>query len=211
ILFMAVWAIWLLGTWVVIYFDAEALSLRFMLVGVMTVSMLMFTSLPHAETKWAFGVALPMVAMLFAWPIFLLSQVGRSDELRLRFLRQLLWAPVLAIPWIAGAVSSASAQVAWWGVAVALIYGSAWLGYPVPRLGRLEPNNWAITGAHLATRCAQMLAIGLGESFIVVSARVGLRPPPPAVLTAWILAFLSIAALWWTHNENLTKLSRAPR
>src|SRR5262249_28613906 len=58
ILFMAVWANWLLGTWVVIYFDAEALSLRFMLVGVMTVSMLMFTSLPQAETKWAFGVAL---------------------------------------------------------------------------------------------------------------------------------------------------------
>src|SRR5262245_58211973 len=102
ILLLAAWAIWVLTTWVITYYHAELLPLRFMLVGVMVMNMLMFASLPHTEAKWAFGVALPMSAIPFAWPAFLLlSQVVGDDELRMRFLRALLWAPVIAIPWIA--------------------------------------------------------------------------------------------------------------
>src|SRR5437879_10099390 len=59
ILLAAVWAIWALMAWVTSQFDAESLPLRFMLMGVMVVSMLMFASLPHTEGKWGFGVAIP--------------------------------------------------------------------------------------------------------------------------------------------------------
>jgi low temperature requirement protein LtrA len=174
--------------------------------GVMIVSMLMFASFPHTEGKWGFGVALPMVAILFAWPIWLTRIGGRQ----MRFLRALLWAPVLSIPWIAGAMASGSAQVAWWGVGVALIYAIAWIGYPVPRLGHSEPDDWAITGTRLSTRCGQMIVIGFGESFLVASGRLALRPPPPAQLTAWMVAFLASFALWWIYNESSTEATRSP-
>jgi low temperature requirement protein LtrA len=210
ILLLAAWAVWVLSTWVVTYFDADQLPVRFMLVGVMTMNMLMFASLPHSEAKWAFGVALPMVAILFAWPSFLLSQGVGRDELRLRFLRALAWAPVFAIPWIAGAMASPRAQVAWWGGAVILIYVIAWMGFPVPRLGRSQQEDWAITGAHLSTRCGQLVVIGFGEPYLALSGRLGVRPPTPAELMVWMVAFLAGVSLWWTYHETCMEVRRAP-
>jgi low temperature requirement protein LtrA len=55
-----------------------------------------------------------------------------------------------------------------------------------------------------------MVVIGFGESFLVASGRLALRPPPPAELAAWMVAFVSSLALWWTYNESSMEARRAP-
>ena len=87
VLLVTVWAIWALTTWVTTYFDPNSVPTRYVLVGVMLVSMLMFASLPQNGGWWGFGVALPVVVIQFGWPIVVLSRIDRQDRLWTNFVR----------------------------------------------------------------------------------------------------------------------------
>ncbi|MEV4542284.1 low temperature requirement protein A [Micromonospora echinaurantiaca] len=114
------------------------------------------------------------------------------------YYRNLAWFGVAAMFWVGGALAADGARVLLWAVAVAVELGSAWLGWPLPRLGRERVSAWALRPHHLAERYQQLLLIALGETILSVGATfaVGRGRVGANEILGLLAAFLTAVLLW---------------
>jgi low temperature requirement protein LtrA len=126
-------------------------------------------------------------------------RAGASKNMTRASLYFLLAAPL----WIAGGLDPDPARrLAWWAGALALEYSGPSLFFAVPGLGRSTPEEWAISGAHMAERCALFIIISLGEGILVTGATFAeLAPSRPAIL-AFLSAFVATVAMWWIYFDT---------
>ena len=156
------------------------------------------------------GVAVPEAfdgtAVAFAG-VYVVLQVGgslltamatRGRPLHTLYLRTTCWYCVSAVPWLLGAVMHGVAQILLWSLAVAVDFGSARLGWPVPRLGRQRASAWAHFPEHLADRYRQLMLIALGETILAVGIaytdKSGFHSLTPTL--GLVIAFLTTVLLW---------------
>ncbi|MFM6829308.1 MAG: low temperature requirement protein A [Novosphingobium sp.] len=208
ILFLAVWWAWVYTTWVANWANPERVPVRFVLLMVMFASMIMAVAMPKAFVHGAGDMGLVFAVSYSGLQIlrtaFMVWAMGRDDRAAgINMARILCWFVVSACLWLAGTLNHDIGQrIGLWFAALAIEYLGPSVGYRVPWLGRSDPSEWRISGAHMAERCALFMIIALGEGIIVTGASFAALPMQPERIVAFLLAFLGSVLMWWIYFDR---------
>jgi low temperature requirement protein LtrA len=196
----AVWWVWIFTAWVTNWLDPEKMPVRGMLVVLMMLGLLLSASIPEAfgEKGLLFAGAYVLMQVgrsLFA--VYALKDAGRSGFLN--FVRITSWLAVAGVFWIAGGLLEHEARLIAWVIALGIEYAGPASGFFVPGLGKSKIEDWDVSGAHMAERCALFVIICLGEA-ILVSGRT-FSELPFSVLTSviFVIGFVGTVAMWWLY------------
>jgi low temperature requirement protein LtrA len=202
LLLVAVWRAWIVTAWLTNWFDPDRRPVRALLVGLMLVSLLMSAALPEAFGGRGLVFAGAYAVMLVGRMLFAVAAPGPTPALRRNFQRNLIWASGAGALWLAGGVATGAAREALWLGAVAIDVAAPAAGFYVPGLGPARTRDWAIAGEHLAERCGLFMIIALGESILVTGATLAGLALEPAVVAAFVVAFLGSVAFWWLYFDR---------
>ena len=104
--------------------------------------------------------------------------------------------------WILGGLDTDPLRrLVWWSAALAVEYAGPLLFFTVPGLGRSSPEEWNISGAHMAERCALFIILSLGEGILVTGATFADLEPSNAAMLAFLSAFTAAVAMWWIYFD----------
>jgi low temperature requirement protein LtrA len=201
IMFLAVWWAWVYTAWATNWLDPDRPPVRLMLSAVMLLSLVMSSAIPAAFGDYGLAFALAYVAIQAGRTPYTAWARGEWESGASKSLvRATLYFIAAAPLWIAGGLDSDPARrLAWWAAALAVEYTGPFLFFAVPGFGRVTAQEWDISGAHMAERCALFIIISLGEGILVTGATFAeLEPSRPAIL-AFLSAFLASVAMWWTY------------
>src|SRR5918998_1823654 len=206
-LLLVVWWAWQYTTWFTNWFDPEALPVRLMLVAVMLASLVMSVAIPGAFGERGLMFALAYVAIQVGRTGFAVVALAGSPvasdrtsrDLAMTFRRILCWFAASGVLWVAGGLLEGGARYALWMLALAVEYAGPVAHYRTPLLGRSRTEEWTIEGGHFAERCQLFVIIALGESILVTGTTFGGVEISAATVTAFAVAFVGSAALWWTY------------
>jgi low temperature requirement protein LtrA len=124
------------------------------------------------------------------------------DEVRVRNgLRVVFWFLLSAPLWLAGAVSPPDSRIMYWAAAIAVEYAGPFTLFWTPVLGASKSEDWDISGAHMADRCALFIIIALGETVLVTGATFAGLPPDTPTTVAFVTSFLGSATMWWIYFD----------
>ena len=204
VMFLAIWWAWVYTAWATNWLDPDRAPVRLKLTLVMLLSLVLSSAVPAAFGDYGLPFALAYVAIQIGRTRYTAWakgewQAGASKNMTRASVYFILAAPL----WIAGGLDSDPARrTVWWAAALALEYAGPLLFYTVPGLGRSTPEEWNISGAHMAERCSLFIIISLGEGILVTGATfTRLAPGLPAVL-AFLSAFLASVAMWWIYFDT---------
>ena len=112
--------------------------------------------------------------------------------------------------WIAGGVPTARATSVLWLIGLAIDYGG-----PRDVLGagdeaRVPPSAWEVEVSHFAERFQLFVILALGESIVVTGATASGEALDAARLSAFAVAFLGTAAMWWVYFNDAAASRAAP-
>src|SRR5918995_6633510 len=207
-LLLVVWWAWQYTAWFTDWFDPEALPVRLMLVAVMLASLVMSVAIPGAFGERGLMFALAYVAIQVGRTAFAVLALGASHPLSGGFRRILCWFAAAGVLWVAGGLLEGEARYALWLLALAVDYSGPVAGYWTPGLGRSRTEEWTIEGTHFAERCQLIVIVALGESILVTGTAFGEIEASTATVTAFVVAFVGSAALWWTYFARSAEISR---
>jgi low temperature requirement protein LtrA len=202
-MFLAVWWAWVYTAWATNWLDPDRPPVRLKLAIVMLFSLVLSSAIPGAFGDYGLHFALAYVAIQVgrtAYTAWAKGEWERGSSKNLT--RATIYFIVSAPLWIAGGVDEdPTHRLAWWAAALAVEYAGPLLFFVVPGLGRSTPEEWNISGAHMAERCALFIIISLGEGILVTGATFAeLKPSWPAIL-AFLSAFLASVAMWWIYFD----------
>ena len=209
LLLMVTWWAWNYTTWATNELDPDAVPVRLMLVAVMLLSLLMAVAIPQAFGDYALLFACSYAALQVGRHSFLaFVAYSRGTPERERAVAVLIWLAAAGALWIAGAVAHDGARTALWLAALAVDYGGPAVTYWVPGRPRLAPEVWDVETAHFAERFQLFIIIALGESIVVTGATTSELDLDAVRLTAFALAFLGSAALWWLYFDYVATVAQ---
>ena len=207
IVLLAVWWSWNYTTWTTNELDTETISVRLLLLGLMLVSLLMSVAIPDAFGGHALLFAGSYVAVQVGRHLFLTFAAAQPRTIeRERAGRILTWFVAAGVLWIAGALADGPARTALWLAALALDYGAPLVLFWVPGRPRLEGATWDVGTEHFAERFGLFIILALGESIVLIGATTSESDLAPATITAFVMAFLGSAAIWWLYFTSVARL-----
>src|SRR5918998_3558735 len=202
-LLLVVWWAWQYTTLFTNWFDPDRLAVRLVLVAVMLASLVMSVAIPEAFSDRGLMFAAAYVAIQVGRTGFVLislrKALGESHPLSTSFQRMLSWLAAAGVLWIICGLLEGEARYVLWVLALAVDYSGPVSGYYIPGLGRSRTEEWTIEGGHFAERCQLFVIIALGESILVTGTTFGGVEISAATVTAFAVAFVGSAALWWTY------------
>ncbi|MBA3376740.1 MAG: low temperature requirement protein A [Actinobacteria bacterium] len=204
---LVVWWAWNYTTWVTNELDPDSIAVRLLLIGIMLGSLLMAVAIPQA-----FGAH----GLLFAGA-YVAIQVGRHAFLtfasadpgtieRERAARILTWLAAAGVLWIAGAFADGPERAALWVAALAVDYAAPLVTYWVPGRPRFSESSWEVDPGHFAERFQLFVIIALGETIVITGTTTTGLDLDIATVTAFALAFLGTAALWWLYFSYVSTI-----
>ncbi len=202
VLFLAVWWGWIYTAWVTNWVNPDRGPVRILLLALMLVALALAAALPDA-----FAAGGPVFAGLY-----LAFQLGRSitmcvlfrgeDAARMRNMARIAaWFLFAAPLWIAGALAEHDLRLGLWLAALAIEYAGPMTMFQTPGLGRSTVADWDISGSHMAERCSLFIIIALGEGIVVTGSSFADQPMTSGRITAFVIAFLSAALMWWLYFD----------
>jgi low temperature requirement protein LtrA len=218
LLLAMVWLLWAYTTWVTNWFDPDKIPVRLLLLALMLVSLVLSAALPDAFRDSGLIVGASYAVMQVGRSLFVVVALrgqhagSPRHALAANFQRILAWCCVSgALALAGGLVAGTLPRALLWlaAVCVDLLGGS--VGFYTPGLGRTSTQDWDIEGGHFAERCQAFILIALGESIVVTGATfAGLLTGPlahhgphhAATVTAFLVAFIASAALWWLYFDR---------
>ncbi|WP_262285733.1 low temperature requirement protein A [Micromonospora sp. MA102] len=195
VLTLALWWVWYRLVWATNRYDSTRPAIQVLVIGTTLGSLLMAIAVPGAYDDSGLLFAGVYVAIQIVRPLWIIL-IGTNKEVRLVSVRNLFWALISAVPWIAGAFTPSGARVALWSVAVGLDYIAGIFDYPTPRLGRAGFRAHPIQEDHLTERYRQLLIIALGETILISGIQIspyGLERDRAAAL---LVSFAITVLLW---------------
>ncbi len=215
VMFLALWWAWNYTAWATGWIDPERTPVMLLLAGLMLLSLVMAASIPDAfgepdASGRAPAFALAYVTLQLLRSGFMVAVFTRAGDrvMRRNYAQLLAWSAIAGAGWILGAFVTHNDDVRvliWLGAA--LIDISAPLhGFWLPGPGATPMRDWSLAGAHLAERCELLLMIAFGETVLRLGESFAEAHERPNVDLAFVLAFLTIGALWsiyFTHHAVL--------
>jgi len=205
---LVVWWAWNYTTWVTNELNPESPVVILLLVALMLASLLMAVAIPEAFGSRALLFAGSYVAIQVGRHTFLTFAAAVPGTLeRVRAGRILTWFVAAGALWIAGAIADGTARTLLWLAALALDYTAPLVTYWVPGRKRVTPEDWTVQTSHFAERFQLFVIIALGESIVLIGATTSDLHLDTATLTAFALAFLGAAELWWLYFGSVARIA----
>ena len=113
--------------------------------------------------------------------------------------RILAWFVAAGVLWLAGAFVDSPARAVLWVAALLVDYSAPLVFYWIPGRRKLPGSTWQVETSHFAERFQLFIIIALGETIVITGATTSDLELDLARVTAFGLAFLSTAALWWLY------------
>lgn len=199
LLLLAVWWAWVDTTWVANWFNPDHPAVRLMLVGVMLASLVMSAALPEAFGEGGLVFAGAYALIQIGRTAFVVAALDGNRALRRNFVRILAWLVLSGLLWLAGGLAQERVREILWLLAVGVDMAGAAIGFYTPGLGYSRPQDWTITGGHLAERFQLFVIVALGESILVTGATFGETARSAGPAAAFAVAFVGSVALWWIY------------
>ncbi|MEU1810428.1 low temperature requirement protein A [Micromonospora sp. WMMD1076] len=194
LLFLVLWQVWTITTWVTSRYEPERTVIQAVVVGTMFGSLVLGVTLPRALEERALPFALAYVVVMAGRPL-VIAVALRGHPRRLVPLRLAVWAGASAPLWLAGALMPGP-RLALWVVALAVDRLGTFLGWPLPWIGASRIRQWLVTGEHLAERYQQIFLIALGESILVIGVTYSGKEFSGEAAVAFTISFVITALLW---------------
>ncbi len=203
LMFLAVWWAWMFTAWATNWLDPGRAQVRLMLIVVMLLSLVLSSAIPGAFGPYGIHFALAYVTIQIGRTVYTSWAKGEwKPGSSWNMTRATIYFAAAAPLWIIGGLDSdPQRRLAWWFAALVVEYAGPRFFFYVPVLGRSKVEEWDISGAHMAERCALFIIISLGEGILVSGATFAdLEPSLPAVL-AFLSAFVASVAMWWIYFD----------
>ena len=203
IMFLAVWWAWIYTAWATNWLDPSRAPVRLMLAIVMLLGLVMSSAVPAAFGRFGLVFALAYVAIQIGRTAYTAWAKGEWRRGASKNLTRAACYFVAAAPlWIAGGLDpDPSRRLLWWGTALAIEYAGPILFFFIPGIGRSTPEEWNISGAHMAERCALFIILCLGEGILVAGANFAQLDKEWPTVTAFLIAFVGSVAMWWIYFD----------
>src|SRR5919199_1199648 len=206
---LVVWWSWNYTTWVTNELDPETIPVRLLIIAIMLASLLMAVAIPEAFGDRALLFAGSYVAIQVGRHTFLAFACAERGTIeRVRAERILTWFVAAGVLWIAGPLADGAARTGLWLAALAIDYGAPLAVFRVPGRPRIADTAWEVSTAHFAERFQLFVIIALGESIVLTGATTADLELGVARMTAFALAFLSTAALWWLYFNYVARIAQ---
>jgi low temperature requirement protein LtrA len=200
IVLLVVWWSWNYTTWVTNELDPESILVRALLIALMLATLLMAIAIPQAFGDEALLFVVSYVAIQVGRHTFLTFVAAERGTIeRERAARILAWFIAAGLLWIAGGFADGAARTALWLGALLIDYSAPFVTYWIPGRPRFDPAVWEVGTGHFAERFQLFIIIALGETIAITGATTSQLELTSATVTAFALAFLSTAALWWLY------------
>jgi low temperature requirement protein LtrA len=204
---LAVYWSWNYTTWTTNELDTETVPVRLLLLALMLVSLLMAVAIPQAFEAHALLFAGSYVVIQVGRHSFLTFAAADSGTVeRERAGSILTWFVVVGMLWLAGALLDGPERVVLWLVALALDYCAPLVTYWIPGRRHLAPATWNVGTEHFAERFGLFIILALGESIVITGATTSDLDLDAARITAFIMAFLASAAIWWLYFTSVSTI-----
>jgi len=205
---LVVWWAWNFTTWVTNELDPDSAVVRLLILAIMFASLLMAVAIPNAFGDRALLFAGAYVTIQVGRHTFLTFAASDAGTLaRARAAAILTWMVAAGTFWLAGALAGADERTWLWLAALAVDYSGPTCTFWVPGRGRLAPSSWTVETSHFAERFQLFIIIALGESIVVTGATTASLNLDAAVMTAFALAFVSSATLWWLYFDYVAPIA----
>jgi low temperature requirement protein LtrA len=194
VLLVAVWSLWTQTAGITDRYDPGRAAIQLLVIGSTFGAVVVAVAVPDAFGARGLVFAAAYVGVQVGRSVFLVFVTrggGRRSEERLLF-----WYGLSALPWLAGAFVHVWTRGVLWALAAAVDYASPGLGAPIPRLGRVRPEEFTISGEHVAERHQQFVIIGLGEVIAATGLAVARSSFAAEHKAAAVIAFATTALLW---------------
>jgi low temperature requirement protein LtrA len=203
VMFLAVWWAWMFTAWATNWLDPNLTPVRIKLAFVMLVSLVLSTSIHGAFGRLGLPFALAYVTIQVGRTAYTAWAMGEWRPGGAKNLTRATLYFVASSPlWILGGLDpDPERRLAWWLGALAVEYCGPLLFFAVPGLGRSRPEDWNISGAHMAERSALFIIICLGEGILVTGATFSGLAPTGAAIAAFVSAFVASVAMWWIYFD----------
>ena len=203
LLFLAVWWAWMFTTWVTNWIDPDRAPNRLMLGAVMLGSLIMSAAVPAAFGASGMAFAASYIAIQIGRSLYVSRVMEREGDGEGRnLLRVTVWFAATAPLWIAGALqANPLIRSALWLLALGIEYAGPFAFFRVPRLGRSRPQDWVISGSHMAERCGLFIIIALGEGLVITGATYAAAKSQPGLDLSLLNAFVGSFAMWWLYFD----------
>ncbi|KQM82469.1 low temperature requirement protein A [Agromyces sp. Leaf222] len=199
----ALWWAWISTSWLTNWLDPVKLPVRGAVIVLAFVALVLSVSIAEAfgDRAWAFAIA--YVVLQLGRAVFIVLAAARHDAALARdFSCVLVWTTAGSALWLVGALLPLPVQLPFWAAAIGIELLGSVLGYPVPRLGRVEVGAWDVSGPHIAERSALFVLIALGEGLLVTGFQVVDSEASVEVAVALVTAFVAGAACWWIYFDH---------
>jgi len=206
---LVVWWAWDYTVWVTSEVDTNETPVRLLLLAMMLASLAMAVAVPEAFGRHGLLFAASYVAIKVGRLLFLTFDVSTAGSDRAgRGNRLVVWFIPSGALWIAGGIVDGATRTTIWACAIALDLAGPMVMYWVPRRGRLPFGAWATRTSHLVERFALFILIALGETIVITGATTSKLDLDLARFTAFALAFVGTAALWWLYFDGFRRIAR---
>ena len=205
---LVVWWSWNYTTWATNELDPDATLVRLLLIALMLASLLMAIAIPEAFGDRGLLFAIAYVVIQVGRHTFLTFAAAAPGTVeRARAESILIWFLAAGALWIAGGLAEGSARTVLWLLALALDYAGPLVTFRVPGRPRLAPEAWEIGTEHFSERFQLFIIIALGETIVITGATTSELELTGATVTAFAVAFLTTAALWWLYFNLVAAIS----
>ena len=206
---LVVWWAWDYTVWVTSEVDTNETPVRLLLLAMMLASLAMAVAVPEAFGRHGVLFAASYVAIKVGRLLFLTFDVSTAGSDRAgRGNRLVVWFIPSSVLWIAGGIADGATRTTIWTCAIALDLAGPMAMYWVPWRGRLPFGAWATRTSHLVERFALFILIALGETIVITGATTSKLDLDLARFTAFALAFVGTAALWWLYFDGFRRIAR---
>jgi low temperature requirement protein LtrA len=202
LLLLAVWWVWIYTSWTTNWLDPDRAHVRLMLLLLMAGGLVLSAAIPDAFGGSGLAFAAAYCAMQLFRTLYMAWAARGVHQRRMRnFLRIAFWF-LLSLPlWIYGAFCEADLRFALWAAALLVEYAGPFAFFRTPGLGQSTGEDWDISGAHMAERCALFIIIALGEAVLMTGATFGETPQTQGFWLAFLSSFAGSAAMWWIYFD----------
>ncbi len=205
LLLAMVWLLWAYTTWVTNWLDPDRIPVRLLLLALALISLAYSAALPVAFGRYGLIIGAGYLVMQAGRSAFAAAVIG-DPVLRKNFQRILAWCAVSGLLALAGGLAAGWARGLLWTAAVVVDVTGGAVGFRTPGLGRSATSDWTIEGGHFAERCQGFILIAIGESLVVVGAKLAERLSGPyltgAEIGAFLIAVTGSIAFWWIYFDR---------